>query len=120
MKNFDDFSKGIKLNESEIRFLNEEEQKLADMISSIEVHLEDNNIKGYDVTEKPDGSFEIHIEGDTYVIKKHGDTISQTWKHGNKTFKDEGELFTWWSEFVPQYKQGEADYNLGHKLDDPQ
>jgi hypothetical protein len=44
MKNFNEFSKGIKINESEMRFLNESEQELEDLGGSIITHLEDNDI----------------------------------------------------------------------------
>ena len=113
MKNFDQFSRNLRINESEVKFVNENEKTASDLLGDVVAHLEDNDITAFDTDEKPDGSVEIHIEGDVYNIKKEGTTIHQTWKHGKETFKTEEEFFTWWSTFVPQYKQGEAEYNRG-------
>lgn len=118
MKNFDQFSKNIRINESEIKFINENEFKLADIIDSIKTHLEEADIYAFDIIDNKDDSYNINIEGDSYNIKMEGTNIIQKSKHDENTFKNWDELFGWWMSFVPQYKQGEAEHKLGESLTD--
>ena len=110
MKNFDEFSKGIKINESEMRFLNEEESVLADLGSSIITHLEDNDIKAsYEVED--DSSLCIEVGGEDIKIKKEGEGFVISSKHNkDEKVNDADALISWWASFVPQHKAGEAEY----------
>jgi hypothetical protein len=111
MKNFDEFSRGIKLNESEIKFLNEEETTLAELGESIVTHLEEADIKA-SAEIKEDGSLCIEVGGESFCIKKEGTGYVMSNEHNkDEKFKDEHELFSWWLSFVPSHKAGEADYH---------
>jgi hypothetical protein len=112
MKNFDEFSKGIKLNESELKVLNEEDENyLEELVGNIVTYLEDHDIKSSHKT-NPDKSVDIEVGGEVYNIKKEGDKFIMMIGKQPETFTS-SELISWWSSFVPEHKAGEAEYNLG-------
>jgi hypothetical protein len=115
MKNFDDFSRDIKINESELRFVNEnDDDHLDHLAGAICTHLEDNDIQAAYVM-KPDKSVDIEVGGETYNIKREGTPprFVLTSKHNEPETLTSGDLMSWWASFVPQHKHGEAEYNMG-------
>ncbi len=114
MKNFDEFSNGIKLNESEIKFLNEQESEMSKLGSNIVSSLEDNDIHASSEIED-DGSVCIKAGGEDIKIKKDGDGFVISSKNNkDEKMKDEEAVMSWWSSsFVPSYKAGEAEHKAG-------
>jgi hypothetical protein len=113
MKNFDEFSKGIKINESEIKFLNEDESNLEGLAGSIVTYLEDNDIDAS--YENEDGCLCIEIGGKKIEVKKSGDGFSVGLDGKEEKVATENDLFTWFSEYVGSHKAGEAEYKQDDK-----
>jgi hypothetical protein len=106
MKNFDEFSNGIKLNESEIRFLNETESELENLGQELTTYMEDQGIKnpGYEV--KGD-TLTIDLGGEIN-IKKSGNKYVVSMAHNdNETVED---IHSWFASQVASHLQGEGDY----------
>ena len=108
MKNFDEFSKRLKINESEIKFLNEKSEDLEDLVDIIINDLSDNDIEAF-AEENLDHSLDIEIGRDVYTIKKEGNGFVQKSKHNKpETFETSDALLMWWKTFITQHQHDHA------------
>lgn len=97
MKNFDEFSNGIKLNESEIRFLNEAETELEQLGIELTTYMEDQDIKNPSYEVKG-GALILGGLGDDVTIKKDGDKWKISMEHNpEETVED---IYGWVSTHV--------------------
>ena len=108
MKNFDDFSKEIKINESEIRFLNENELDLDELGSILKTYAED---QGNDnITYSVDGETLTIEMGGKILIKKHGDGYIVSMEHNeDEEVKD---IHSWFSSQLASHASGEAEHKM--------
>lgn len=107
MKNFDEFSNGIKLNESEIRFLNDTETELETLGQELSTYMEDQGLKnpGYEVN---GDTLTIELGGDI-SIKKQGDKYIVSMPHNeDETVED---IHSWFTKQVASHLHGAVEYN---------
>ena len=105
MKNFDEFANGIKLNESEIRFLNETETELENLGIELTTYMEDQGIKnpGYEVK----GDTLIIDLGGEIKIKKQGDKYLISMAHNDDETVDD--IYSWISTQIASHHADIAD-----------
>lgn len=113
MKNFDQFSKGIKINESEIKFLNENESELESLGGELTTYAEDQGVSS--ASYKVEGeSLIVEIGGAVMIkitkksISRGGDEYVVSMEHNeDEEVKD---IHSWFASYLAAHEAGEAEY----------
>jgi len=118
MKNFDEFSNSIRINESEIKFLNEDETELNQLGIELTNYMEDQGIK-FPAFDIKNGVLTLDMAGEEIHIKPERQEYSTghgthpgyvvSMKH-NPDEKVE-DIFGWLARHVSAYQHGEGEYH---------
>lgn len=113
MKKFDEFEKTIRINESKVYKLNEQDLELTNLGEDILTHLEDNKIKA-DLKQNSNDSIDIVVGGETYNIKREVPSA----KGSNVNVDDIKQImYSWFNAWLNNYISDEELVNsLKRKL----